>query len=806
MTNRPCGPTISGMLSVIVCSGNPALRDLHERNVTKTVGTACEYLRVNNAAGNLGICAAYNLGVERARGDTLVFVHEDVFFLQRGWGPLVQAKFDADPSLGLVGLAGTTYLFADCLPWFAAGRPFLRGQVVHEQNGSQHLTVFSRDPADAEVVAADGLFLAIRRELFRDIRFDEQRFDKFHLYDMDICMQVRRTHRLIVTCDVKVKHLSGGRFDDTWRHYARRFREKYVHDLPAACTTQVPDLGNRIDFEALSLPDYYPTITEEESPMTILQIHDSEQSSAFFAQPQKLLMVRYQPIREADRSLRPGWDLLFYAPQRDQLFVVLDYQRYPYLVPPLSLPVQPGLRQVDEIPFPLSVTGERLIPGLWDYSTTVHHLKRYQLARENLRPGSVLDCACGVGYGIQMMLHERTVARAVGVDLSEFALDFSRRLVKDPRAQFSRDLPPGRFDNITCFETLEHVPDPYAFMASLVERLAPGGRFFLSVPTERWGGNHLNAFHMSNWNASRLVRFLAGFFGKITLQYQQVFLRATDTFSASEIRADSWGPNEDEYLIAVLEEPRIAPRPRTILRQNGSLRHALWTTPILERVKRKDPSRDVPGGHRAQPGVHRQSSCRPGSHARLAGSHRRGSGYSRDKAAMGGSGRVLLGRPCGGRHGAPAATIPVGKRLGPWHADEGGHNSALGRLPRLGDPCRSVLVARVLAGVAPSIAERTLGRSPGRAGGFCLRGGRRSVHGGQECAAAGLGRHAGQSGSVCRPRFFGACPSGGSRGDVRRDDWLGGKRLRTRTGHSVLGGEHSRRGAGGCRGHAGRRG
>lgn len=328
--------------------------------------------------------------------------------------------------------------------------------------------------------------------------------------------------------------------------------------------------------------------------MPILQVHDAEESLAFFRKSQKPLLVRCQPVREPDGSLRYGYDVVFYAPDGDQLFIVLDYQRYPFLVPQVLLPDGPGVWQCGEIPFPVSnVTGERLIPGFWDYSTAVHHLKRYQLAQENLRPGSVLDCACGVGYGINIMLHGREATRAVGVDLSEFAVDFSRRLVKDPRAQFSRELPTERFDNVTCFETLEHVPDPYAFMTSLVERLDHGGRFFLSVPTERWGGTHLNAFHVSNWNQRRLVHFLSGFFRKITLQYQRIFSSGPDTFSACDIRPDSWGPNQDEYLIAILEEPQSVKRRRIVVRQNGPLCNALWTTSILESLKRRDPSQDI---------------------------------------------------------------------------------------------------------------------------------------------------------------------------------------------------------------------
>jgi hypothetical protein len=144
--------------------------------------------------------------VKQASGEILVFVHEDVFFAEGGWAIKLEDKFK-DQSVGLIGVAGTQYLFADNPAWVAAGRPFIKGQVIHEldQGSKYFLTVFDWQRGDTEVVAVDGLFFAIKKELFNQIQFDDVTFDGFHFYDLDICMQVHKTHRLIVTTDILVK-------------------------------------------------------------------------------------------------------------------------------------------------------------------------------------------------------------------------------------------------------------------------------------------------------------------------------------------------------------------------------------------------------------------------------------------------------------------------------------------------------------------------------------------------------------------------------------------------------------------------
>jgi hypothetical protein len=233
------------MISVIVCSRQPPAWDVHQRNVAKTIGSDHEYVRIDNTAHTYGICGAYNKGVESAKGDIFVFVHEDVFFMEPGWGKIIESKFAGNPRVGLVGVAGTQYLFADNPAWIRAGQPFIRGRVVHELDGgaSYILSVFSWDKSDAEVVAVDGLFFAIRANLFPGIRFDDRTFDAFHFYDLDICMQVRRSHSCVVTWDILLKHLSGGNADTKWVEAGKRFLAKYRGELPASTTAAIPDLS-----------------------------------------------------------------------------------------------------------------------------------------------------------------------------------------------------------------------------------------------------------------------------------------------------------------------------------------------------------------------------------------------------------------------------------------------------------------------------------------------------------------------------------------------------------------------------------
>ena len=243
------------MVDVIVCAYKSDQWELHYDHIDATIGCQYNYIRIDNSDNKIGICAAYDKGVRRASADILVFIHDDVYCITPNWGALLEAKFKTGSSLGLIGVAGTQYLFHDNPSWVAAGQPFIHGKVVHEciVENKTILSVYSNVNTDRNVIAVDGLFFAIPRSLFTSVQFDEFNFNSFHFYDLDICMQIGKTHKIIVTPDILVKHLSEGNFDSKWKYYGKIFLDKYRNELPATCTTEKPDISKRIPFTSYDL-------------------------------------------------------------------------------------------------------------------------------------------------------------------------------------------------------------------------------------------------------------------------------------------------------------------------------------------------------------------------------------------------------------------------------------------------------------------------------------------------------------------------------------------------------------------------
>lgn len=122
--------------------------------------------------------------------------------------------------------------------------------------------------------------------------------------------------------------------------------------------------------------------------------------------------------------------------------------------------------------------------------------RRYRLVEPWL-PGTIptlLDFGCGNGAQILMFASH---AQAIhGLDVSrEFLEDFRTEAEASgladrvtPLHYDGRDIPApdGRYDLLTSFEVLEHVPDEAHALSEWHRVLAPGGRLIISVPNRWW--------------------------------------------------------------------------------------------------------------------------------------------------------------------------------------------------------------------------------------------------------------------------------------------------------------------------------
>ncbi len=154
-----------------------------------------------------------------------------------------------------------------------------------------------------------------------------------------------------------------------------------------------------------------------------------------------------------------------------------------------------------------SATSERLDPlamdgaSRYDRETLALHLERYALAATHAADQDVVDCACGTGYGSEILANAgaRTVQ---GVDLDPGAIAFARQHHAHAAVRYAQaDALTWRAAPVptvwVSLETIEHLPDPPRFLRSVAEQLAAGGIFVASVPvTVSTDGNphHLHDF------------------------------------------------------------------------------------------------------------------------------------------------------------------------------------------------------------------------------------------------------------------------------------------------------------------------
>lgn len=133
------------------------------------------------------------------------------------------------------------------------------------------------------------------------------------------------------------------------------------------------------------------------------------------------------------------------------------------------------------------------------------HTFRYRLAAGFLGEyDTVIDVACGVGYGSNIMYQvSKTV---IGFDIDEAALKIASD--RYPHILFKQiDLNEAKFvevDSAVSFETLEHLENPEQFIRNLKESI--GKTIILStpiVPTK-----HINKHHLHDFTESDVLEMI----------------------------------------------------------------------------------------------------------------------------------------------------------------------------------------------------------------------------------------------------------------------------------------------------------
>jgi 2-polyprenyl-3-methyl-5-hydroxy-6-metoxy-1,4-benzoquinol methylase len=124
------------------------------------------------------------------------------------------------------------------------------------------------------------------------------------------------------------------------------------------------------------------------------------------------------------------------------------------------------------------------------------HPSYFENARSHIEPllpaqcSDVLEVGCGAGATIRWLRTCRSVRRVCAIEISPAAGALARDTVDELLIGNAEELvgtafEGRRFDLILCLDVVEHMVDPWAFCATVAQRLKAGGTIVFSIPNVR---------------------------------------------------------------------------------------------------------------------------------------------------------------------------------------------------------------------------------------------------------------------------------------------------------------------------------
>ena len=172
----------------------------------------------------------------------------------------------------------------------------------------------------------------------------------------------------------------------------------------------------------------------------------------------------------------------------------------------------------------LENTGERMVPE-FSVGTLMYaeHIVRYQAALPFVEKKTVLDIACGSGYGANMLASKAKMV--YGVDIDTATVTYANEQYGDKNIEFISGeatkipLDDNSVDVVITFETIEHVKNYKLFLSEIDRILKKDGLLLISTPNslEFTKGNH---FHLHEFQYKELIDVVKPHFEYIESYFQ----------------------------------------------------------------------------------------------------------------------------------------------------------------------------------------------------------------------------------------------------------------------------------------------
>ncbi len=201
----------------------------------------------------------------------------------------------------------------------------------------------------------------------------------------------------------------------------------------------------------------------------------------------------------------------------------------------------------------MEFSGERFVPGC-GRGMSYEHWHRYAFAGNLVKGLTVLDAACGEGYGTGHLSGH--AAFAVGVDLAPVAVRHAADRYGGDRNGFVAGdctrlpLSDDSVDAVVSFETIEHLAAQGAMLAEFRRVLKPDGFMVLSSPNRKTYSDdpgYDNEYHVQELYRDELLELLGVQFGAVRLLGQKLMFHSA-IWDMGESSPDESSPDESSKV------------------------------------------------------------------------------------------------------------------------------------------------------------------------------------------------------------------------------------------------------------------
>ena len=190
------------------------------------------------------------------------------------------------------------------------------------------------------------------------------------------------------------------------------------------------------------------------------------------------------------------------------------------------------------------------------------HVVRYQLAASYAAGKTVLDAACGSGYGAYL-LATSGAKKVWAVDADQAALEPAAKRYSHEAIEFLTDnvqslakIGEAEVDLAVSLETIEHLPNSDSFLQQVKRVLKPGGLAIISTPNREVFGQ-TNPYHLKEFTRQEFIDALSQYFTKVVILEQRNGLASVIDSGAAKTAAAAITAGEALYFIALASDAEI---------------------------------------------------------------------------------------------------------------------------------------------------------------------------------------------------------------------------------------------------------